>query len=406
MRPRRSRLPSDDQSQRRHRPDYVLLLISAALLVIGLIVVYAISPGLAAQRNVSANYYVMKQIVAILLGIGAFLLVSRLSLKLFQRLTIPLVIISAIASVAVLIVGEEVNGAYRWIQVGGLSFQPVELVKFTLILWLAAFLVQRVRRRELDDYHKTFKPLLIVLIVMGVVIAKFQSDLGSTAVIVAIMFAMCYIAGLPIKRVAMLGGIVLIGLLLAVSTSAYRRDRVMTFLQPERDCLGAGYQTCQAMIAVGSGGITGKGLNSSGQAFGYLPEAANDSIFAIMAEKFGFLGMSLILGLFAAFFARLKKIMEHTEDLEARLIVAGVFAWMSTQAIINIGAMIGLLPLKGITLPFISYGGTSVIFVTAATALVFNISRYTAFSTVRDDQNKVPEERYQSRRYGRGYPGR
>ena len=144
----------------------------------------------------------------------------------------------------------------------------------------------------------------------------------------------------------------------------------MTFLQPETDCLGAGYQTCQALIAVGSGGLTGQGLTSSGQAFGYLPEAANDSIFAIMAEKFGFLGMSCILGLFVAFFARLKRIMEHTEDLESRLIVAGVLAWMSTQAIINIGAMIGLLPLKGITLPFISYGGTSVIFVTAATALV------------------------------------
>lgn len=406
MRPRRSRLPSDEQSQRRHRPDYVLLLIMAALLVIGLIVVYAISPGMAAQRKVSANYYVMKQVIAILMGVGAFIAVSQLPLKLFKRVTMPLVTVSVVASLAVLVVGEKVNGAYRWIQIGGLSFQPVELVKLTLILWMAAFLVERIRRRELDNYQKTFKPLLIVLAIIGIIIAKLQSDLGSTAVMVAVMFAMCYMAGLPLKRVATLGGIVLIGVILAVSTSAYRRDRVLTFLQPERDCLGAGYQTCQAMIAVGSGGITGKGLNSSGQAFGYLPEAANDSIFAIMSEKFGFLGMSIILGLFAALFERMKRVMEHTEDLESRLIVAGVLGWMSTQAIINIGAMVGLLPLKGITLPFVSYGGTSVIFVMAATALVFNISRYTAYSTVRDERSEVPTERYQSRRYSRGYPGR
>lgn len=406
MRPRRAVQPKEQSSQRRHRPDYVLLLIAAALLVIGLIVVYAISPGLAAQRKVSANYYVLKQMVAILLGIGAFLLVSRLPLTIFKRAAMPLVALCAASSLAVLVVGEKVNGAYRWIQIGGLSFQPVELVKFTLLFWLAAFLVDRIRKRELDNFQKTFKPLLIVLLIIGVVVAKMQSDLGSTVVIVAMMFAMCYMAGLPLKRVMALGGIVLIGLVLAVSTTAYRRDRLLTYLNPERDCAGTGYQSCQALIAVGSGGLTGKGLNSSGQAFGYLPEAANDSIFAIMAEKFGFLGMSLILGLFVAFFARIKNILEHTEDIEHRLIVAGVLAWLSTQAIINIGAMIGLLPLKGITLPFISYGGTSVIFVTAAAALVFNISRYTSFSTITDDRSEVPQDRYQSRRYKLGYDSR
>lgn len=407
MRPRRALLPNNENSQRRHRPDYVLLLIAAALLVIGLIVVYAISPGLAAQRKVSANYYVFKQIVAILLGIGAFVAVSQIPVKAFKRLTTPLVFLSSFTSLAVLVVGEKVNGAYRWIQIGGLSFQPVELVKFTLLFWLAAFLVQRVRHRELDNYQKTFKPLLIVLLIIGVVVAKLQSDLGSTGVIVVMMFAMCYLAGLPLKRVFAMAGIVLIGVILAVSTSAYRRDRVLTFLNPERDCLGSGYQTCQALIAVGSGGLTGKGLNSSGQAFGYLPEAANDSIFAIMAEKFGFIGMSVILGLFVAFFARIKTIMEHTEDLELRLMVAGVLAWLSAQAMINIGAMIGLLPLKGITLPFISYGGTSVIFVTAAAALVFNISRYTSFSTVKDERSEVPVDRYQSRKgYNLGYQQR
>lgn len=398
MRPRRALNPTQESGTRRHKPDYVLLLIAAALLVTGLIVVYAISPGLAVQRNVSPSYYVFKQIVAIVLGIIAFGVVSRLPLKFFQRMTYPLIIVSAVSSIAVLIVGERVNGAYRWIQIGGMSFQPVELIKFTLLLGLASFLVQRSRKRELDDYHKTFKPILILLALIGLIVAKLQSDLGSAAVIVAMMFAMGYLAGLPLKRVVAFGGIVLVLGTLLISTTAYRRDRFMTFLNPERDCLGSGYQTCQALIAVGSGGVMGRGLTSSGQAFGYLPEAANDSIFAIMAEKFGFLGMSIILGLFGALFARLKTIMERTEDMESRLMVAGVLAWFSTQAIINIGAMVGLLPLKGITLPFISYGGTSVIFVTAATALVFNISRYTSYSTITDDRSSVPVDRYNSRR--------
>lgn len=400
MRPRRALQPESGISQRRHKPDYILLLIAAALLVVGLIVVYAISPGLAAQRQVSANYYVFKQIIAIVLGIAAFVAVSQLPLKLFKRATMALVAICAISSIAVLVVGEEVNGAYRWIQVGGLSFQPVELIKFTLLLWLSSFLVTKARKRQLNDYHKTIKPLLIVFLIIGVVVAKLQSDLGSATVIIAMMFAMCFLAGLPLKSVFALLGIVLIGLTLAIATSSYRRDRVLTFINPERDCVSAGYQTCQALIAVGSGGLAGKGLNSSGQAFGYLPEAANDSIFAIMAEKFGFLGMSIILVLFVALFARMRSIMERTEDVEARLIVAGVLAWFSSQAIINIGAMIGLLPLKGITLPFISYGGTSVIFVMAAAALVFNISRYTSYSVITDDSSNVPDDRYQSRRYG------
>lgn len=404
MRPRRTALQGEQSNQRRHKPDYILLLIAAALLVIGLIVVYAISPGLAVQRKVSANYYVLKQVVAIIMGLGVFGIVSQMPFKIIKRATMPLILVSAAASVAVLVLGEKVNGAYRWIQIGGLSFQPVELIKITLLIWLAGFMVERSRRRELNDYQKTFKPLLIVVGIIGIVVAVLQSDLGSTAVIVAMMFAMAYLAGLPLKKVFVLGGVVLIGVILAVSTSAYRRDRLLTFVNPERDCLGSGYQTCQALIAVGSGGLFGKGLNSSGQAFGYLPEAANDSIFAIMAEKFGFVGMSLILGLFGALFARMRSIMERTEDAESRLIVAGVLAWFSTQALINIGAMIGLLPLKGITLPFISYGGTSVIFVTAAIALVFNISRYTSYSTITEDYSDDSQVNiYANRRRSLGY---
>jgi cell division protein FtsW len=213
---------------------------------------------------------------------------------------------------------------------------------------------------------------------------------------VAIIAAMIFVAGMPLKRVMMIGGIIAIGTAILISSSSYRRDRFATFLNPTRDCQSTGYQACQALIAVGSGGITGLGLGRGVQAYGYLPEAANDSIFAIMAEKFGFLGVSVLLGLFLAFFSRLKNIIERAPDDYSRLLVVGVLAWLSTQTLINIGAMIGLLPLKGITLPFISYGGTSLVFITAAIGLVFNISRYTSYSvSMNQDSNQKSE--------GKGY---
>ena len=190
------------------------------------------------------------------------------------------------------------------------------------------------------------------------------------------------------KRIAQIGGIIVIGATLAIMSTSYRRERVMTFLNPEADCQNAGYQACQALIAVGSGGLVGKGLSHGAQAYGYLPEAANDSIFAIMAEKFGFVGVVLLLCLFMALFSRLVRILERAPDNFSRLVVTGVLAWLSTQALINVGAMIGLLPLKGITLPFISSGGTSIIFMLAALGLVFNISRYTTFGVNTEFENR------------------
>lgn len=394
---------SDQKGSRRHRPDYILILIASALLAYGLVVVYAISPGLSAQRNVGENYYVGKQLVAIVLGIVAFLVTSRLPTSLWRTLERPLLITAGIAAVAVRLFGERINGAYRWIQFGGLSFQAAELIKFALLIWLAGFLVDRYRRGVLGDWQETFKPLLIALGIIAVVVARIQSDLGSTGVMVAMMGTMAFVVGMPMRRIVYIFGVIAIGTTLLISTSSYRRDRFATFLDPARDCQSTGYQACQALIAVGSGGIFGLGLGRGVQAYGYLPEAANDSIFAIMAEKFGFVGVSIILGLFVALFTRMKHIMERTADPYSRLLVVGVLAWLSTQAMINIGAMIGLLPLKGITLPFISYGGTSLLFITAAVGIVFEISRYTSYSVVADEQiGSVKNENNGSGRRFRG----
>jgi cell division protein FtsW len=368
---------------RRHRPDYWLLVISALLLAVGLIVVYSISPGLAVEKNVGEHYFINKQLIAVGLGIVSFVAAANLSLKAWERLQNPLLVAAVLSAIAVRLFGEEVNGAYRWIHVAGLSFQSVELIKFALLVWVAGFLAARIAEGTLGDFKRTFRPLLIALGALAVVVAGVQSDLGSTGVAVIMMAAMAFVAGLPMRNILLIGGGIVIVLVLAIASSDYRQHRLMTFLNPAQDCLSTGYQACQALIAVGSGGMVGLGLGNSVQAFGYLPEAENDSIFAIYAEKFGFLGVTILLALFLAFFARIKHVLERAPDDFTRLLVTGIFAWLSTQALINIGAMLGVLPLKGITLPFISYGGTSVVFVMAAVGLVYQVSRYTLYSVPR-----------------------
>jgi cell division protein FtsW len=373
---------------RKHRPDYGLVIIPVILLVIGLITIYAISPGLSQSANVSPSYYVSKQLIAIGLGFLAFLAMVFIRVDFWQKYIKHLIILSVIAAFAVRLVGQRINGAYRWIQIGGFSFQAVELIKFTLLIWLATFLAMQIRRGQIRSFKRTLQPVLIALLAIGVVVAGLQSDLGSTGVMVVMMVVMCFIAGIPLKRVAVFGGIVLIGLVLAVSASSYRQQRLLTFLHPTQNCqtTGSGYQACQAVIAVGSGGMFGKGLARGVQDYGYLPESNNDSIFAVYAEQFGFVGSVVLLSLFLALFIRLKNLMEKAPDNYTRLIVAGILAWTAAQALINIGAMVGLLPLKGITLPLISYGGTSIVFVMALMGLAFNISHYTKARITNDDE--------------------
>ena len=369
---------------RKHRPDYWLLILCAALLAIGLIVVYAIGPALSIAHHVSSSYYVGKQLIAISLSVVAFLVTLKVPLSWWRQTYKPLLIVAGLATLLALIM--PVNPAYpahRWVRLGSFSFQSVEVVKFAVMVWLAGFLAARLKEGAIANSQLTLKPLLIAMGAIGLVIAGVQSDLGSTGVMVAMMVSMAFVAGMPLKRIMMIGGIIAIGLVLAVSTTPYRRARLQTYLHPAANCQSSGYQACQALIAVGSGGMVGLGLGSSVQAYGYLPEAANDSIFAIYAEKFGFIGCIILLAIFIGLFARLKSIAERIPDDFSRLLVVGVLAWLSVQSLINIGAMIGLLPLKGITLPFISYGGTSVVFVAAAMGLVFQISQYTSYSAPR-----------------------
>ncbi|HSX17115.1 MAG TPA: putative peptidoglycan glycosyltransferase FtsW [Patescibacteria group bacterium] len=384
---RRTAITSQPLGTRRHRPDYWILILAALLLAIGLIVVYAISPALIVEKHVSGSFYITRQLVAVGLSIVAFGVTAAIPMEQWKKWHMPLLVFAAVATMVALAMPTNPDyPAHRWIRLGGLSFQSVELLKFALLVWLSALLSKGLQKGTLKDDLATLKPLLICLGAVGVVVAIVQSDFGSMAVIAVMMAAMVFVAGMPMRRLVMVAGIGGIAAILAISAVPYRRERITAFLhQNTTNCseLKTGYQACRAMVAVGSGGMIGLGLGRSVQAFGYLPEAENDSIFAIYAEKFGFIGITVLLGLLIAFFGRIKRVMERAPDDFSRLIATGVFAWLATQTLINIGAMIGLLPLKGITLPFISYGGTSVLFVMAAVGLVFQISRYTLYSVPR-----------------------
>lgn len=389
---------------RRHKPDYWILTLSALLMVIGLVVVYSISPALSASQNISQNYFIIKQLIAVALGLVTFAMAASIPIETWRRLAKPLAITAVIGCAIVMVT--PINAAYpahRWIRLGSFSFQVAELIKLALLVWLASFLAGLWRQGKLADQNATLKPLLFLLVGLGLVVAKFQSDLGSTGVMLVMMAAMAFTVGIPMKRIAMIGGLVAVLLVLAIASSAYRRERLATYLHPESNCQTTGYQECQALISVGSGGLFGLGLGYSVQAYGYVPEASNDSIFAIMAEKFGFIGTTAILIIYAVFITRLKRIIERTSDQFSRLLVVGVMAWLSTQMIINVGAMTGLLPLKGITLPLISQGGTSLIFLTAALGLVFQISRYTSFRVVEPNNEEITNHSLDGRRVGRPY---
>jgi len=395
----------NDELGRRHKPDYWLAALCVLLLAIGLVVIYAISPALSASANVSSNYYVMKQLLAIGLSIVAFAITAQVPLAKWRQWHKVLLGAAIVLSlVAVVMPVNPEYPAHRWVRLGGLSFQSVEFLKLAFTIWLAAFLAKRLRESTIANTSKTLKPLLIALGAIGIGVAFLQSDLGSAGVIVLVVGTMAYVAGLPMKRILMIAAIIAAGLVLAVAVTPYRRARLATFLNPESQCQTAsGYQACQALISVGSGGMIGLGLGRSVQAYGYLPEAANDSIFAIYAEKFGFIGAVVLLAVFMALFNRLKKIAERAPDDFSRLLVVGVLTWLAVQTLINIGAMIGLLPLKGITLPFISYGGTSVVFTAAAIGLVFQISRYTSYITPVNTERRGYEDSRDRRRVRGAY---
>jgi cell division protein FtsW len=398
---------------RRHRGDFLIVLFMSILMLLGLVVIYSISPALTARINAAGNsldqnHFMYRQVAYLGVGVLAFIAASFVPIDLWRKYQNKLLIGGLVlCMVPVLAQGTALslctNGACRWIDLGFVSLQPAEIVKFALLIFLAGFLAARMRQGKLNNPNETLWPLAIVMGIISLVVIVLQKDLGTGIAIFGIAVTMLYVAGLKMKYFGMaLLGLAVVGVLFTV-TSPHRLERIGTFFSGSADdASGAGYHINQALIAVGSGGLTGKGLGRSIQAFGYLPEAANDSIFAIFAEKFGFVGTIAVLAIFAALLIRLLKIMDNAGSEYQRLLVAGVFGWVFTHSIVNVGAMLGIFPLTGITLPFLSFGGTSLLFIMGALGLALNASRYTVHRKPNSDEGGGDNEDRRSRRgFGR-----
>jgi cell division protein FtsW len=281
--------------------------------------------------------------------------------------------------------GEEINGATRWLNLGPFSFQPAELLKFALVLYLAAWLAERIRTNQLDKKNEVLIPLLIITGLSGVLVAVLQKDLGTMVALASIISCMLFVSGVSMRIYSRFIGLLASAGLVMILLFPHRLERLFTFISPSQDVDGTGYHIDQALIAIGSGGWFGTGLGKSVQVFGYLPEAISDSVFAIVGEQFGFIGSMLILFLYGALAVRLLRIIERAPTSYMRLIGAGMFGWLLAHVFVNVGAMLGLLPLTGIPLPFLSLGGTSLIFITAGFGIMFNISRYTSLAYEKEN---------------------
>lgn len=375
---RTSRMATDGYL-RRHKPDYTLLMVTGLLLLLGTVLAYTISPAL------EQSSLLYRQLSHIGLAGVAFLAASKLPIEFWRKVHAPLLIAAIGTSLLLLIPGIslEVNGATRWLDIGILSFQPAEFLKFATVIYLAAWLAERMRTNRLDSSRETVWPLLIITGAIGLLIAILQKDLGTMVAIVGIILSMLFVSGIRLGLYSRFVGVILSAAVAGTLLFPHRVARLLTFFDPTRDVDGASYHINQALIAIGSGGWFGRGLGKSVQVFGYLPEAINDSIFAIVAEQFGFVGSLLVLFLFGALAVRLLKILESAPNDYMRLLTAGVFGWLASHVLINIGAMLGVIPLTGITLPFLSLGGTSLVFISAAFGLAFNISRYANLSLAK-----------------------
>jgi cell division protein FtsW len=382
---------------RRHRPDYMIVLYMGLLMLFGLIIIYAIGPQRANVLNnaygadYSDSYFFIKQTVSLLLSLFAFALMATIPYTWATKNGGKMLLIGLIASAVLAVAGwiglgiaQCSLGACRWFDLGPLgTLQPAEILKFGILLFTAGFLGTKAAQGKVNDIQGTLIPLAMIAALSILFVIVIQRDLGTGIALVSIMATMLFVAGINKKiGLTILGGVLVVGMALII-TSPHRVDRIVTFLKGDSSSTedAGSYHIEHAKIAIGSGGFFGVGIGNSVQATGYLPEAINDSVFAIMGETFGFVGLVAILGLFVALLMRILKVMDHLVDIRLKLLVAGVFGWLGAHVILNVASMIGIFPLTGITLPLLSFGGTSMIFIAAALGLVFQLSRYTVHTS-------------------------
>jgi len=356
------------------RVDSVFLSLILALCVAGIIILSSASSVESFQALGDPNAYLLKQAIALLIGLGAMFILMGLDYRRWLRSSKLLLVASLVLLFTPFIpgVGSELLGAKRWIAVGGFFFQPAEVVKLTFILYLAAWLPKI--RLDRESGKQSLLPFAGVLgfIVIALLL---QPDLGTAIVIVGTSVVMYFVAGAPAKVFAWIGIALVAGVLLLIQIAPYRAARLTVFLNPEGDTQGSGYHINQSLLAIGTGGLFGRGYGHSLQKFNFLPEAAGDSIFAIAAEELGFILTVGLIGLYVAVFWRGVQLSRRAAEPAGKLLILGITVWFTLQAFVNMGALTSLLPLTGEPLPFISNGGTSLVFSLAAVGILLNVSK-------------------------------
>lgn len=377
---------------RRHRPDLLIAILTIVLMVVGMIVIYAIGPMRVNLLNIQfgkqlyqPDHFFRQQVIFVILSIVALFVAYKFPYELVSKFakTVMLVGLGLCLLLAILQLTNsgmakcELGGC-RWLNFGGISLQPVEILKVGAVLYFSQLMAKAKREGTLEKLD-FWLPFLIILGIMLFFVVVMQKDLGSSVPIMATAITILLIGGMKLKWwLAFLVGIGMMGMLV-IAASPHRIERWLTFRGAEGSDQ---YHIENALIAIGTGGFGGVGIGNSVQATGYLPESINDSVFAVLGETFGLIGLVLIMGCFMWLFWRMIKMVEKLENDEQRMVVAGVLAWIATQVMVNMMAMTAMIPLTGITLPLLSYGGTSLITVTAMIGVVFQLSCYTRLKLV------------------------
>lgn len=356
--------------------DYLLLLAVLGLLAIGTVMVFSASATTSYQTVGNPYYFLERQLMWAVLGIITLAVASRFNYWRYQKWAVPLYGVSVVLLVAVLIphIGININGARRWLGVGSLQVQPSELAKIGMILLFARLFT--LHHDQLPHFVRGILPhLALAMVILLLVLA--EPDLGTTVAIGGTFFVMLFVAGAKKRHLGALFASALPALAVVIAVAPYRLRRIVAFTDPWKHPLGAGFHTIQALLALGSGGILGLGLGYSRQALGYLPESYTDFIFAVLGEELGLLGTVMVVMLFMIVAWRGYRIAMRAPDLFSSLLATGFTTMIVIQAAINIGVVTATLPVTGITLPFISYGGSSLVLSLAGVGVLLNISRHT-----------------------------
>jgi cell division protein FtsW len=368
-----SKTLSNFRSQKK-KPDFWLAILVFILAFFGVIMVYSASVVISDQLYGYNSYFLNKQMIAFGIGILAWIVFYNIDYRIWSRSAGWMLGITLFFLIAVFVpgIGRQLEGAYRWIDVGPIFFQPAELIKLTFIIYLSAWLAKK--GKEVKDFRRGFLPFILITGLIVFLVMR-QPDMGTTTVIALSAVAIFFASGASISH--MILGLIAAagGFWLLIKTSAYRLQRFLVFLNPGKETLGAAYHINQALLAIGSGGLLGLGFGMSKQKYLFLPQAQTDSIFAIITEELGFLRAMLVIIVFVLIAWRGYRIAKNAPDNFSRLLAVGITSWIVFQAAINIGAMTGLLPLTGVPLPFVSYGGSSLVVLMAAVGILMNISK-------------------------------